>query len=159
MHRGITPLWWKVYRLAAETEGLDRLRVAIFSRELQVVEKLAATSNELQQPTTRAVVLGVLFQMTCDVIDTLRQDRDLNVGAAGVFVVKFKAGGGGGDFAHGKISWEMPDNLSGRGIGFGVEGPRCSHRRLFWQGVFLHGGASFLWGTLTWNRRLDDQMP
>jgi hypothetical protein len=143
MHRGITPLWWKIWELAAETEGLDRLRVAIHSRKLQVIQKLAATCDKLEETTARAMIFGILFQMASDMIDTLRQDRDLNIGATGVFVVEFEAGGNSGDFAHGKDSWDMPDNLSGSVIGFGVEGPRCSHGRPFWQGVFLHGCVSF----------------
>jgi hypothetical protein len=86
--------------------------------------------------------------MASDVIDTFRQDRDLHIGATGVFVVEFETGGDSGDFAHGKGSWEMPDNLSGGVIGFGVEGPRCSHGRPFWQGVFLHGCTSFSYGMI-----------
>jgi hypothetical protein len=46
-------------------------------------------------------------------IDALRQNRDLDIGASGVFVVDFEVGGGSGDFAHGMFIGGVPDNLSG----------------------------------------------
>ncbi len=51
-------------------------------------------------------------EMLREVVDSLRQEGHLDVGAAGVFFVDLEGGGiEGGCFAHGSFEW--PDNLSG----------------------------------------------
>ena len=112
MRRGITPFGGKV-GLAAQTEGLDRLRVAIGGRQLEVIKQLAAAGDHAEEATAGAVILGIGGQMGREMIDALRQNRDLDIGASGVFVVDFEVGGGSGDFAHGVFIGGVPDNLSG----------------------------------------------
>lgn len=112
MRRGITPFGVKV-ELAAQTQGLDRLLVAIIGRQLEVIEQLASAGDHAKEATAGAVILDVGGQMGREMIDALRQNRDLDIGASGVFVVDFEVGGGSGDFAHGVFIGGVPDNLSG----------------------------------------------
>src|SRR6202043_1185847 len=51
---------------------------------LDVIEKRTARSDHFQKPTTRMIVLHVGFEMPGEVVDAFRQDRDLNLGRAGV---------------------------------------------------------------------------
>src|SRR5216684_5356137 len=51
---------------------------------LDVIEKRTARRHELQKATTRMVVLHVGLEMPGEVVDAFRQDRDLNLGRAGV---------------------------------------------------------------------------
>jgi len=96
---------FKIVVLAAQTERLNRFRVAVFCRDLQVIKKLPATSHHLQQPTARGVVFRVFRQMLCQVIDTSRQQRDLHIGAAGVLLMQLEGVKGGCcNFAHGFVS-------------------------------------------------------
>lgn len=117
--------------LAAETEALEELLVALVSGQLEVVKQLATTCDHLEKATT----CGMIFLMRSEVlrksVDSLRQESHLDVGAAGVFFVDLEGGGiDGGCFAHGSFEW--PDNLSG-GVKFWDVGPRRNHRCSFWQ--------------------------
>src|SRR5215469_7325184 len=51
---------------------------------LQVIEKRTARRHELQEAAARMVVLHVGLEMVREVVDAFRQDRDLNLGGAGV---------------------------------------------------------------------------
>src|ERR1700676_4710680 len=51
---------------------------------LDVIEKRTARSDHFQKPTTRMIVLHVGFEMPGEVVDAFRQDRNLNLGRAGV---------------------------------------------------------------------------
>src|SRR3954469_19775469 len=51
---------------------------------LDVIEKGATRRHELQQTTARMVVLDVGLEVPGEVGDAFRQDRDLNLGRAGV---------------------------------------------------------------------------
>src|ERR1700730_16431845 len=51
---------------------------------LDVVKKGTACGDHLQKTPTRMIVLHVGFEMSGEVIDAFRQDRDLNLGRAGV---------------------------------------------------------------------------
>ena len=51
---------------------------------LEVVEQRAAGRNQLQEATTRMVVLHVGLEMVGEVGDAFRQDRDLNLWLAGI---------------------------------------------------------------------------
>src|SRR6202023_3070037 len=51
---------------------------------LDVIEKRTARRHELQKAAPRMVVLHVGFEMPGEVVDAFRQDRDLNLGRAGV---------------------------------------------------------------------------
>src|SRR5215475_15940230 len=51
---------------------------------LQVIEKGAARRHELQKATAGVIVLHVGLEMIGEVVDAFRQDRDLDLGRAGV---------------------------------------------------------------------------
>src|ERR1700736_1308555 len=51
---------------------------------LDVIEKRPARRHQLQKAATRMVVLHVGLEMPGEVVDAFRQDRDLNLGRAGV---------------------------------------------------------------------------
>src|SRR6266576_2627010 len=51
---------------------------------LDVIKKRAACGDHFQEPATRMIVLHVGFEMPGEVVDAFRQDRDLNLGRAGV---------------------------------------------------------------------------
>src|SRR5258708_11760665 len=51
---------------------------------LDVIEKRTSRRHELQKAATRMVVLHVGLEMPGEVVDAFRQDRDLNLGRAGV---------------------------------------------------------------------------
>src|SRR3954451_1804042 len=51
---------------------------------LDVIEKRTARGYELQQPAARMVVLYVGLEVPGEIIDAFREDRDLNLGRAGV---------------------------------------------------------------------------
>src|SRR6266481_368320 len=51
---------------------------------LDVIKKRAARGDHFQKPATRMIVLHVGFEMPGEVVDAFRQDRDLNLGRAGV---------------------------------------------------------------------------
>src|SRR5246127_5086322 len=51
---------------------------------LDVIKKGTACGDHFQKPTTRMIVLHVGFEMPGEVVDAFRQDRDLNLGRAGV---------------------------------------------------------------------------
>jgi hypothetical protein len=100
MRRGITPFGGNKC-LAAEAEALEELHIALVSGQLEVIKQLATTGNHLQKTTTCAVVFAVHIEVLGKFVNACRQDSDLDVGAAGVFVVKFEFLGAGSSFAHG----------------------------------------------------------
>src|SRR3984893_16374266 len=51
---------------------------------LDVIEQRTACGDHFQEPATRMIVLHVGFEMAGEVVDAFRQDRDLNLGRAGV---------------------------------------------------------------------------
>src|ERR1700688_4966336 len=51
---------------------------------LDIIEKRTARGDHFQKPATRMIVLHVGFEMPGEVVDAFRQDRDLNLGRAGV---------------------------------------------------------------------------
>src|ERR1700732_2424743 len=51
---------------------------------LDVIEQRTAGADDFQKPATRMIVLHVGFEMPGEVVDAFRQDRDLNLGRAGV---------------------------------------------------------------------------
>src|SRR6202790_129934 len=51
---------------------------------LDIVEKRTARCHHFQKPATRMIVLHVGFEMPGEVVDAFRQDRDLDLGRAGV---------------------------------------------------------------------------
>src|ERR1700722_5415350 len=51
---------------------------------LDVIEQGTACCDHFQKAPTRMIVLHVGFEMSGEVVDAFRQDRDLNLGRAGV---------------------------------------------------------------------------
>src|ERR1700694_2361871 len=51
---------------------------------LDVIEKRTAGCDHFQKAPARMIVLDVGFEMPGEVIDAFRQDRDLNLGRAGI---------------------------------------------------------------------------
>src|SRR6476646_529903 len=75
-------------RSAAKAETLDDGAVSVDVRLLQVVEQTTTLTDEQQQTTTAVVVVLVLLEVLGEVADAVRQQRDLNLGRAGVTLVR-----------------------------------------------------------------------
>ena len=73
-----------VVSLAADAEALDERAVAGLVALLEVVEQRAALRHQLQQAAAGMVVLHVGLEVLGEVGDALREDRDLDLGRAGV---------------------------------------------------------------------------
>ena len=67
----------------------DRL-VAVKVGILQVVQQTASLTNHHQQPTARPMIFDILLQMLGQVIDPLRQQRNLHVGRAGIALMELE---------------------------------------------------------------------
>src|SRR5579871_358263 len=68
----------------ADTQPFDQLLVPLLIGAVQVVENLSALRDELQQPASRVVVLDVALEVFGQVVDPLRQERDLDFGRTGI---------------------------------------------------------------------------
>src|SRR5258708_3519894 len=71
-------------RSATNVMLFEQRLVTRFVLLLDVIEKRTTRGHQLQKATTRMVVLHVGFEMSGEVGDAFRQDRDLNLGRAGV---------------------------------------------------------------------------
>jgi hypothetical protein len=99
--------------LLAEAERGHHVAVALEADALEVVEQAPPLRHEAQQAPPRVVVLDVGLEVLGEVDDPLGQQRDLDLGGAGVVLVRA----------------ELGDDL---GLLFGVEGhglSRASARR------------------------------
>src|SRR5215475_11068661 len=67
-----------VLELAAEAELLDEGAIALEIFPLQVVQEPAAATDELEQPATRVVIVLMRPEMLRELVDALRQHRDLD---------------------------------------------------------------------------------
>ena len=76
--------------LLAQAEFLDRGLVAIGRRAFEVLEQFAAAGDEEEQPAAGRVVFDVRLEMLGELVDALSQQRNLHVGAAGVFLVQLE---------------------------------------------------------------------
>lgn len=76
--------------LLAEIEFLDDGAVARGGCALEVIKQTATLGDEFEQTAAGRVVLGVGFEMLGEKRNSLRKERDLNICAAGVFVVEFQ---------------------------------------------------------------------
>ena len=70
--------------LAAQAEVRDDVAVAVQVGALEVAQQAAALADEHQQAAARVVVLGVRAQVLGQLVDPLGQERDLDLGGAGV---------------------------------------------------------------------------
>src|SRR5688572_23970041 len=71
-------------RSAAQTETLDELAVAVDVDIGEVAEQTTTLTDEEEQATTRVVVVLVLLQVLGEVLDSLREERDLDLGGSSV---------------------------------------------------------------------------
>lgn len=70
--------------LVAEPKFLDDLPISGQVRSPHVVEEPAALADHLQQPSAAVMVLLVCPEVIREVVDPIRQDRDLDARAASV---------------------------------------------------------------------------
>ena len=70
--------------LAAQTQVGDQLEVAIVLSAGQVVEQTASLADHLEQAAARVIVVLVAAQVFCQRIDTVGQQRDLDVCRASI---------------------------------------------------------------------------
>ena len=85
-HRGFSAL-------LAEFELLEDRLVAVGSGALQIVEERSALGDQLEQAAARGVILGMAFEVLGEIGDTLGEERDLHIRAAGIFIVEAQRGG------------------------------------------------------------------
>ena len=74
----------------AKLELLCNRLIARQVRLMQIIQQATALPDHFQQATTGAVVLDVLLQMLGQVVDPLRQQRDLHIRRSGVFLVQLE---------------------------------------------------------------------
>jgi hypothetical protein len=59
-------------------------------RVVQIIEQAMALADHHQQSPAGTVILGVGLQMLGEVVDALREQRDLHVGGTGIFFVQLE---------------------------------------------------------------------
>lgn len=69
---------------AAQTETLNQRTVTLNVDRLQVLQKALAATNEEKQTTTGVVIVLVILEVLGEVVDAMRQKRNLHLGRAGV---------------------------------------------------------------------------
>ena len=74
-------------KLLTELQFLGDGDVAAGIGFVEIIQQAAAAADHLEQPAAGAVVLHVLLQMLSEVVDPLREQSNLNVGAPGIFLV------------------------------------------------------------------------
>ena len=78
--------------LLAEAELLEELVILRQVVALEIVQQLAAAGGHLEEATAAVEILAVRAQVLGQVIDPGGEQRDLDLGRAGVFVVDFVFG-------------------------------------------------------------------
>ena len=74
--------------LLLDVEVLEHLAVTLLIIHFEVREKLPSASNLREKTSASGVVLLMLFQMFGDFVDLLREDTDLHLWGAGIFVMR-----------------------------------------------------------------------
>jgi hypothetical protein len=74
--------------LIPEAQILDDLPVIVDIRALQVIEKAAALSDHLEEPTPPMMILLVGAKVVRQIIDALREQRDLNASRSTVRLMR-----------------------------------------------------------------------
>ena len=75
---------------ATQAEALDDRAVALDVGLLQVVQQATTLADEQQQATTAVVVVLVLLEVLGQVRDAVAQQRDLDLGGAGVALGRWR---------------------------------------------------------------------
>ena len=70
--------------LLTKAELLDKSSVAFDVDLLKVLQKISSVTDHLQKTSSGMVVMGMLFQVTVQVVDPLGEDRDLDFRRTGV---------------------------------------------------------------------------
>jgi hypothetical protein len=76
--------------LLTELQFASDRHVATVICLMQVIQQPAALADHLQQTPAGTMVFGVLLQMLSEVVDTLCEQSNLNVGTAGIAVMHLK---------------------------------------------------------------------
>src|SRR5687768_15401617 len=80
MHRRVWPPHARMAVLLADTELLNEVRVLRDVLALQIIEQPAALADQLQEASTRMMVLRVGLEMFGEIADALAEDGDLDFG-------------------------------------------------------------------------------
>jgi hypothetical protein len=70
--------------LSAQAQPLDQDAIAILIFAAEIGQQPPAATDELKQPSARVVIVRVLLQMFDQLVDTLGQQRNLNLGRTSV---------------------------------------------------------------------------
>jgi hypothetical protein len=73
--------------LATQSEAFDEIAVAGVIDSTKVIQQPSPLPNQFEEPASGEMVFGVSFEMSGQVNDALRQERDLYFGGAGVRIV------------------------------------------------------------------------
>jgi hypothetical protein len=77
-------------KLLADAELRDDFAVAVRIALFEVVEEAAALADQHQKTAAGAVVLLVGLEVLCQLANALAEERNLDLGASGVRVVRTK---------------------------------------------------------------------
>src|SRR3954463_1301719 len=75
-------------RLLSDVEALDEVRVPLRVLALEVIEQSPAFTDQHQQSAARVVIFCVGLEVLGQVVDAFAENRDLNLGGAGIAVVR-----------------------------------------------------------------------
>ena len=78
--------------LAAEAKFLEHLVILVNVVAFQVVEKLAAAARKLEQSAAAMEILAMSAKVFREVVNTSREQRDLDFGRSGILIVSFVSG-------------------------------------------------------------------
>ena len=74
-----------MFGLVPQAQFLDDLAVAVDIRALQVVEQTATLSDHLEETTSTVVILAVSAEVIRQIVDALREQRNLSVSCVRYF--------------------------------------------------------------------------
>jgi hypothetical protein len=84
--------------LVPEAQVLNDLPVAVDIRALHVVEQAATLSDHFEEPTATVVILFVGTEVIRQIIDAVREERDLNASRSTVGLMRLVLLDGGAFF-------------------------------------------------------------
>ena len=87
---GTTP-FALLLRLLTDTESCDDRTVSLDVDLDQIVEQRAALTDHLEQTATGVMVLLVDLEVLGEVVDSLSEQSDLNLGRTGVTLMRFRS--------------------------------------------------------------------
>jgi hypothetical protein len=76
------------FELLAEVQGRDRLPITVEARLLEVIEEPAPLGDQLEETTTRVVVLRVGLEVLGEVGDALGEEGNLDFGRARIGLMR-----------------------------------------------------------------------